>query len=145
MKKVLLTLLAVILIVGALGAAGFAGYQYGYRQGALSASNSDSDSVVPRFGVNPHGMPMHNFGFDRGFGRGDFGMMGRGGMGFGLFGPLRLLLSIAFWGLVLWAIYTLITRSGWRLTRTQPAPVVAATPSESTTSESSVESKESTE
>ncbi len=131
MKKVFLTLLAIVLIVGALGAAGFAGYQYGFRQGALSASKNDSNAVVPGFGFNPHGMPMHNFGFDRGFERG-FGpggsqMMGRGGMGFGFFSPIIFLARIAFWVLVIWAIYMLINRSGWRLTKTQTAPV-AVTP-----------------
>ena len=141
MKKVLLTLLVLVVVVGALGAAGFAGYQYGYRQGAaLAVSNGDADSLVPRFGMNPHGMPMHNFGFDRGFGRGDFGMMGRGGIGFGLFTPLRLLLPIAFWALVIWAVYTLVMRSGWRLTRTEPAPV-ATTPVE-TPAEPPAENKE---
>lgn len=130
MKKVLLTLLAVVLVLGALGAAGMVGYRYGYSQGVSTASNSDTDSVVPRFGVNPHGMPMHNFGFERGFGRSDFGMMGRGGMGFGFFSPLMFLVRIAFWALVIWAVYMLITRSGWRLTKTQPAPVVSQAPAE---------------
>jgi preprotein translocase subunit SecG len=130
MKKVLLTLLAVVLVLVALGAAGMVGYRYGYLQGISSASNSDTDSVVPRFGVNPHGMPMHNFGFERGFGRGDFGMMGRGGMGFGFFGPLMFLTRIAFWALVIWAVYMLITRNGWRITKTQPAPVVSQAPAE---------------
>ena len=126
MKKVLLTLLAVLLIVGALGAAGMAGYRYGYSQGILSTSSRESDSGVPGFGLNPHGMmPMHNFGNERGLGRGDFGPMGRGGMGFGLFSPFRVLLPLVFWGLVIWAIYMLIMRSGWRLTKSEPAPVAA--------------------
>jgi len=142
MKKVLLTLLAVVLIVGALGAVGMTGYRYGYSQGVSSLSNGDPNSAIPRFSVNPHGMPMHNFGFDRGFGRGEFGMMRRGGMDFGFFSPLRFLLHIALWGLVIWALYTLITRSGWRLTRTQPAPTAAATPDPA---EPPAESKESTE
>lgn len=134
MKKVLLTLLAVFLILGALGAAGFAGYRYGYYQGALSATNGETPSIVPGFGYGPLRMPMHEFGFERGFGPGrgfdrGFGMMPGGVLGFGFFGPLLLLARLAFWGLVIWAIYMLITRSGWRLTRTarpvetQPAPV----------------------
>lgn len=130
MKKVLLTLLAVVLVLGALGAAGMVGYRYGYSQGASFASSSDTESLVPRFGVNPHGMPMHNFGFERGFGRGDFGMMGRGGMGFGFFNPLMFLARIAFWALVIWAVYMLITRSGWRIIKTQPAPAAAQAPLE---------------
>jgi hypothetical protein len=131
MRKVLLTLLAVVLVLGALGAAGFAGYQYGYRQGVLTASNGDSTSVVPGFWFSPKAMRLHNFGFDeRGFGR-DFGMMRRGGIGFGFFTPLLFIAQIAFWALVIWAVYMLIKRSGWRLTRTQPAAVVETVPSES--------------
>lgn len=120
MKKVLLTLLVVILILGALGAAGFAGYRYGYSQGLLATSNGEPLFVTP--GFNPYRMPYHHFGFERGFDRGNFGMMGRGGMGFGFFGPLLFLVQLAFWALVIWAIYALITRSGWRLTKTEPAP-----------------------
>jgi hypothetical protein len=65
-------------------------------------------------------MPGRNFGFGfgRDFGPRGFGMMRPGGMmGFGFFGPLMFLLRIAFWALVIWAIYMLVTRSGWRLTR----------------------------
>lgn len=130
MKRVLLSLLALVLIVGVLGAAGFAGYQYGFRQGALSTSNGKAQ-VTPFSGNNgPRGMmPGRNFGFDRGFGRG-FGMMRPGGMmmGFGFFGPLMFLLRIAFWALVIWAIYMLVTRSGWRLTRQAAITPSAAVP-----------------
>lgn len=131
MKKVLLTLLAVILVLGALGAAGMTGYRYGYSQGVVSASDSDAQSAVPRFGFGPQRMPMHEFGFDRGFefqrgfGPGGSPMMGRGGIGFGFFPPFLFLVRIAFWALVIWAVYMLATRSGWRLTRTtqtQSAP-----------------------
>ena len=126
MKRVLLSLLVVVLILGALGAAGFAGYQFGYRQGALS-SNGNAP-VAPRGGnFGPGEMPMHNFGFDRGF-SGGFGMMHRG-IAFGFFSPFLFLARIAFWALVIWAIYMLVTRSGWRLTKTTttgatPPPVV---------------------
>ena len=130
MKKVLLSLLAVVLVLGVLGAAGFAGYQFGYRQGALSA---DGNAQVAPWGqgLGPNWMPMHNFGFDREFGPGSFGMMHRGGMGFGFFSSLMFLARIIFWGLILWAIYTLITRSGWRITRTEA--VTQAPPSTTTT------------
>ncbi len=136
MKRVLLSLLAIVLIVGLLGAAGFAGYQYGFRQGALSTSNGKAQ-VAPFSGNNgPRRMPYRNFGFgfNREFGPRGFGMMRPGGMmGFGFFGPLMFLLRIAFWVLVIWAIYMLITRSGWRLTRqtveTPPAAIPPA-PSE---------------
>lgn len=141
MKKVLLSILALVLIVGALGAAGLVGYQYGFRQGALTSTTSNGKNQVAPFARNfgPRGMPMmRNFGFAFGFGRAfglrGFGMMGRGGLGFGVFSLLMLFLRIAFWVLVIWAIYMLITRSGWRLTRqptqTPPAAVAPATPTE---------------
>jgi hypothetical protein len=126
MKKVLLGLLVVILALGLLGAAGSAGYRYGFTQGMLVASSGATDQTVgPRFGMGPRGMPMHEFGFQRGFHRDGFGMMGRGGFGFGFFPLFGLLLRLLFWGLVIAGIVWLITRSGWRLTRT--APVSAAT------------------
>ena len=128
MRKVLLTILAIVLIVGALGAAGFAGYRYGYAQAVQVTSNGNTRRVAPGFGFGPR-MPNHNFGFDRNFGRRGFSMMGRGMMGIGMLGPLMFLLRIAFWVLVIWAIYMLVTRSGWRLTRTTAAnpPVPAET------------------
>jgi uncharacterized membrane protein len=116
MRKVLLTILALVLILGALGAAGFAGYRYGYAQAVQATPNGITRQVAPGFGFGPR-MPMHNFGFDRDFGRHEFPMMGRGMMGFGVFGPLMFLLRILFWALVIWALYMLFTRSGWRLTR----------------------------
>ena len=138
MKKVLLSLLAIVLIVGLLGAAGFAGYQYGFRQGALTSSNGNT-RVTPFSGNNgPRGMmPGRNFGFgfNREFGQRGFGMIRHGGMlGFGFFGPLMFLLQIAFWALVIWAIYMLITRSGWRLTRqTTGTPPTSVPPASVTT------------
>lgn len=136
MKKVLLTLLVVILVLAGLGAAGFAGYRYGYAQGVVAAADGDTQLIPPGFGYGPQRMPMHGFaerGFGRGFDRG-FGMMQGGGMmGFGLFGPLFFLLRIAFWGLVLWAIYMLVTRSGWRLTRTTQTIETPATTTQTTT------------
>ena len=137
MKRVLLSLLALVLIVGLLGAAGFAGYQYGFRRGALSASNGKTQ-VTPFSGNNgPRGMmPGRNFGFgfNREFGQRGFGMMRPGGMlGFGFFGPLMFLLRIAFWALVIWAIYMLVTRSGWRLTRQAAVTPSATVPPASVT------------
>lgn len=128
MKKVLPTLLAVVLVLGVLGAVGFAGYRYGFQQGALSASNGDPQFLTPGYGFGAQRMPMHNFGdgFDRGFDPRGFNMM-QNGRGFGFFSPFRLLIPIAFWGLILWAVYSLVMRSGFRLTRqaneTQPRPV----------------------
>jgi hypothetical protein len=117
MKKVLLSLLAVVLILGALGAAGFAGYRYGFNQGMLSASDSNAQPLPPGFGFGPERMPRHNFGFDRGFGPSRFDIMHRG-IGFGFFSPFLFLARIAFWGLIIWAVYMLVARSGWRLIRT---------------------------
>ena len=118
MKKVLLTLLALVLILAALGAAGFAGFQYGYRQGALATAGGNAQVVPPGRNFGPQGMmPGRVFRFDREIGPRGFGMMDRG-MGFGFFGPLMFLARIAFWALVIWAVYMLVTRSGWRITRT---------------------------
>jgi hypothetical protein len=136
MKKVLLVLLAVVLIAAGLGAAGFAGYRFGYSQGVLSASDGDPGLMMPGFAFGPNRMPMHDQWFDRdrgperGFARGfDMGPGGR--MGFGFFGPVLFLLQLAFWIFVIWAIYTLVIRSGWRLTRTtqavEPPPAPADT------------------
>ena len=133
MKKVLLSLLAVVLIFGVLGAAGFAGYRYGFYQGALSTSDGRIQSLAPGFGFEIQRMPMHNFGFDRGFGPGGFHTMQRG-MGFGFFSPFLLIARIAFWGLIIWAVYMLVMRSGWRLVRHQasenPPTIVETEPKE---------------
>lgn len=112
MKKVLLTLLAVVVLLGVLAGAGFAGYRYGYFQGA--AGDEVPFARGNNFGWNR--MPMHEF--DRGMGPGfqrGFGMMDRGGFGFF---PFHILLTLAFWGLVIWLAYKLLT--GWRLTLVQP-------------------------
>jgi hypothetical protein len=132
MRRVLLSLLVVVLFLAVLGAAGYVGYQYGYRQGAVSALD-DSVQLPPGHpDITPRGMRMHDFGFDHGFG--GFGIRDHGiGFGFGFFSPLFFLLRLAFWGLVIWAIYMLITRSGWRLTRA--TPTVTTTTTESTVGE----------
>jgi hypothetical protein len=112
-------------IVGALGAAGMVGYRYGYSQAISSSATDETPSVVRGFGLDPLRMPMHEFGFERNFGNGPGfdrgnGMMpgGMGMRGVGFFGPLAFIARIAFWGLVIWAVYMLVTRGGWRLTRT---------------------------
>jgi flagellar basal body-associated protein FliL len=115
MKKVLLTLLAVIVIVGALAGAGYAGYRVGINQGATSSGN------LPFFGRSERMNPgfMHNF--DRDFGPGfnsyHSPMMGRGDFGFSIFSPLRMLWNIAVLALVIWFLYWLFTKSGWQITR----------------------------
>lgn len=144
MKKVLLTLLTVVVALGLLAGAGFAGYRFGFQRAALSANTNTTPNNTPYMHgfVHPD-MPMQNFGrdFEGGFSRGmeprGFGM--RGGMGFGFFGPLMFLGRILFWGLIIWFVYWLFTRSGWQLTRkTQPvapATVMESTPAKASTSD----------
>ena len=120
MKRTLLTLLGVFFVLGLLGAAGFAGYRLGLHQGVLAASDGDSPFITPRefgFGIGSGRMLMHEFGFQRGFDQGGFGMLGRG---YGFYPWFGLLMRLLFWGLIVWAIFMLLTRSGWRLTRTTP-------------------------
>jgi hypothetical protein len=127
MKKVLLSLLVVVLVAASLGAVGFAGYRFGFAQGVQSASDIDPQLMMPGFAFGPNRMPMPDNWFDRNSGPGrdferGFDMRPGGRMGFGLFGPVLFLLQLAFWVFVIWAIYTLVIRSGWRLTRTtQPS------------------------
>lgn len=115
MKKVLLTLLAVIVIAGALAGAGYAGYRIGYAQGATASGNLP----FPGRGghMNPYFMPH----FDRDFGYGmqpyRSPMMGRGDFGFRIFSPFRILWNIVVLALVIWFVYWLFTKSGWRITR----------------------------
>jgi hypothetical protein len=133
MKKVLLTLLALVLILGALGAAGFAGFQFGYRQGVMAAAGGNAQVLPGGRNFGPQGMmPGRNFNFDREFGGRGFGMMNRG-MGFGFLSPFLFLARIAFWALVIWAVYMLVTRSGWRLTRTVQTQTTTAQPASTET------------
>jgi len=127
MKKVLLTLLGVIVVLGVLAGAGFTGYRIGYNQGA----NGDTTFFVPRRGFGPQELPMRNFGkdfsqqgmpmhnFNRGIGPGGFRMMGHGAGLF--FSPLMSLGHILFWVLAIWFVYWLFTRSGWKLSLTRHA------------------------
>ena len=116
MKKILLTLLAVIVIAGALAGAGYAGYRIGYNQGAVGSGN------VPFFGrteqTNPNIMP-HNFDRDFNNRMQPFRspMMGRGDFGIRIFSPFRILWNIAILALIIWFVYWLFTKSGWRITR----------------------------
>ena len=141
MKNVLLTLLTIVFALGLFAAVGFAGYRFGYMQGTQVTATGDSPLVRPSDNFNPRGMPMHNFGRDieRGFNRG-FGPDGFRRMGFGFFSPILFLGRIAVLGLVLWFIYWLFTRSGWRLTRTPQAP--ATTPPNPEGGNQNVEAKQ---
>jgi len=115
MKKVLLTLLAVIVILGALAGAGYAGYRIGYNQGATASGDAQFFGRSER--VNPHLMP--NFGRDFDFRAQPFRspMMGHGIFGFTMFSPFRILWNIAILALIIWFVYWLFTKSGWRITR----------------------------
>ena len=119
MKKVLLSLLVIVIALGLLGAAGYAGYRYGFTQGiaAATSNGANGQSVRPGLGMSPRGMPMHSFGIQRGFDRDGFGMMGRSGFGFRILPLFGLLIWLLFLGLIGAGIYWLIKRSGWRLTR----------------------------
>jgi hypothetical protein len=124
MKKVLLTLLAMILVIGVLAGAGFAGYRIGYTRGVQASANGDAPLFgrFERFG--PERIPMPNFGsdsdrgFDSGFPHRGFQMMQRG-RGFGMFSPLMFLAHLAIWALVVGLVYLLFTRSGLRLSLTK--------------------------
>ena len=141
MKKVLLTILTLIVVLGLFAATGYAGYRFGYVQGAQLTASGDAPQRRPFDDVGPRGMPMHNLGreIERGFNRG-FRPDGFRRMGFGFFSPILFLGRIALWGLVLWLIYWLFTRSGWRLTRTPPAAVT--TPSDPESGNQTVEANQ---
>jgi hypothetical protein len=116
MKKVLLTILVLIVVVGALAAVGVVSYRAGYINGASGSGN------VPAWGqfqrMNPNQMPMHRF--DNNFGPWDqpnhIRMM-RGGFGFGFFPIFHFVWNLAVLGLIVWFFYWLFTKSGWRITR----------------------------
>lgn len=116
MKRVLLTLLAVIVVLGLFVATGYMGYRLGFAHGIQVAANGNNAQPGARLfdDFGPRGMPMHRFGYQRGWGGpGGFPMMG-----FGFFGPLMFLGRIVVLALIIWFIYWLFTRSGWHLTRT---------------------------
>ena len=132
MKKVLVTLLATVLVLGLFAAVGFTGYRFGYAQGVRATANGDvlRPQIGPFDEFGPNRMPMHNFGFNRGFHR-DFGMGGFPGMGFGFFSPWILLWRIALLALIVWFVYWLFTRSGYRITRTVETTAPQSPPAES--------------
>ena len=128
MKKVILRIIAAVLVIGVLAGFGYAAYRTGYTQGVQQAAANGDTQLFRRFGnFDPQRMPMHNFGND--FGRDSNRGMGPTGfpmMGFGFIPPLLFLGRIVMFGLAIWFIYWLFTRSGWRITRTPPA--MATTP-----------------
>lgn len=115
MKRILLTLLAVIVILGLFAATGYTGYRFGYARGVQAVANGNDarPGLGPFDDFGPRRMPMHRFGSERGWGPGGYPMMG-----FGFFSVWMLLGRAAILVLVVWFVYWLFTRSGWRLTRT---------------------------
>ncbi len=133
MKKVLLSLLAVIVVFGLFAAAGYAGYRMGYVQGVQSKTTANGAPSNPalrpfgnfNFGFGMRQMPMRRFHDGRGLRRGGAPLVG-----FGFF-PLivslaRALVLALLFVLVIGFIYWLFTRGGWHLTRatqtTAPPP-----------------------
>ena len=137
MKRVLLTLLTIVVVLGLFAATGYAGYRIGLMRGAqITANGGPPNQQIRPFGNFDRRGPLpRSFGDDfgrgmpRGFRFGGFPMMG---MGFGIFSLFGFLMRIAVFALIIWFIYWLFTRSGWRLTRTvtptsPPAPTSTET------------------
>lgn len=134
MKKLLLSLLAIVVVLGLFAAAGYAGYRFGYVQGVQSKATANSAPSSPalrpfgnfNFGFGPRSMPMRRFHSGRDLPR------GRGPIrGFGFF-PLvaslaRALALALIFVLVVGFVFWLFARSGWHLTR---QPVEARQPTE---------------
>lgn len=136
MKKIFLTLLAVIVVLGLFAATGYTGYRMGYAQGMERMTDGQMPEFRPFERIGPGRMPMHDFGFGRGFDR-EFRPGGFPMSGFGFFPLLGLLWRVAVLALIVGLVYWLFTRSGWQLTRTQTVHTVEApsTPPETETKE----------
>lgn len=132
MRRILLTLLAVIVGLGLFAAIGYAGYRMGYAQGTEQRANGAAPDFRPFERIGPGRMPMDEFGFGRGFHR-EFRPGGFPMMGFGLFPLFGFLWRIAILALIVGLIYWLFTRSGWQLTRTQTTQTVETPPQPSET------------
>ena len=120
MKKLLLTLLTAVLVIGVLAGAGYAGYRIGYSHGALASASGKAPPAghLDNFGSDrPLGRDFDR-GFNRSFPPGGFRMMRRG-PGFCIFFPIMFLGRIAIWSLIIWLLYSLFTRGGWRLSLTK--------------------------
>jgi hypothetical protein len=134
MKRILLTLLVILLLLGAFAATGYAGYRFGYAQGVQSTANGENPRLGPRpfddFG--PRGVPNFGFGrdFRRGFGPGRFPMIR-----FGYFPPLMFLGQLVVLALIVFFIYWLFTRSSWQLTRTVQTTETQSKPTATETKE----------
>jgi hypothetical protein len=133
MKKILLTLLGIIVVLGLFGAVGYTSYRFGYAQGIQATTNGDTSQLRPFHDLHPRG--MDRFGMDREFQRG-FGPGRFPGRGFGFLSPWRWLAPLAVLALIALFISWLFTRSGWRVTRQTtesvppPSPPAPPPPSE---------------
>lgn len=128
MKRILLTVLVIMIGIASFAAIGYSGYRLGYAQGAQAATSADAPQLRPfdRFGRDE--IPGRPFGFDRGLRRGFDGFAGRGSV---FFAPFLWLIALAILGIVGWFAYWLVARSGWRLTRestTAVPPALASNP-----------------
>lgn len=127
MNKVLLALLTIVVVFGLISATGYAGYRLGFAQGMEQRATGAGPDVRPFERMGPGRMPMHEFGFGRGFHR---GFDGSPLWIFGFVSLFGLLWRVAIIALIVWFAYWLVTQSGWRLIRTaqtvesQPAPSI---------------------
>lgn len=115
MRRVFLTLLAVVVVLGLFAATGYAGYRMGYAQGVEQRADGEGPDLRPFERMGPGRMPMHEFGFGRGVPRGFDGLPLSG---FGFLPVFGFLWRIAILALIVWFVYWLLTQSGWPLTRT---------------------------
>ena len=136
MKRILLTLLAIVVVLGLFAMTGYTGYRMGYAQGIEREAKGEAPEFRPFERMGPGRMPMQEFGFGRGFHR-EFRPGGFPMMGFGLFPLFGFLWRVAILALIVGLAYWLFTRSGWQLTRTQTTQTV-----ETQTKPADTESKE---
>ena len=138
MKRLLLTLLVIVLTLGVVGAVGFTGYRLGFARGAQTVQAASDNLSRPQRGpfndFHSRDFPGRNFRFDREFHHG-FEMHRFHMRGFGFFSPIIFLGWIVVLGLIGWFLYWLFSRSGWQLTRTTQTAVSQAPPVETTVTE----------
>jgi hypothetical protein len=132
MKRILFTLLAVVGVIGLFAATGYAGYRTGYAQGVEQNANGEAPQFRPFERMRPGRLPMHEFGFGRGFDR-ELRPGGFPRMGFGFFPLLGFLGRVASLALIVGVVYWLFRRSGWQLTRTQTIQPIQTPPSSAET------------
>lgn len=125
MKRILLSLLVVIVALGLLGTVGIAGYRMGYAQGIEQRAGGEAPEGHPFFTferMRPGRMHMYSFDIGPGFHPG-FRMGGISPMGFGFFSLVGFLWRIAVFALIIGGVYGLLTLGGWQLTRIEPKTV----------------------